>query len=87
LVYAIGVGLAVGGFLYAGVVRRIDDTSVRRALAVASFALGSAIALWLESHEEVLEGVMEKLTGRAVALLLVVIGAAIAAWRMRSMRR
>ncbi len=87
LVVAIAVGLAIGGFLYAGVVKRIDDSGVRKALAVASFALGGGIALWLHRRDWVLEDVMRQLTGRGVALLIVVIGAAIVTWRIRAVRR
>ncbi len=87
LFYAIAVGLAVGGFLYAGVVKRIDDGGARKALAVATFALGGGIALWLHKRDWVLEDVMRQLTGRGVALLVVVIGVAIVAWKIRAIRR
>jgi len=86
LVIAIAIGLAVGGFLYAGVVRRIDDRSVRKALAVASLAFGGAIALWLRSREDVLDQVMAALTERGVLVLVAATGAAILYWRFRAAR-
>lgn len=83
---AIAVGLAVGGFLYAGLVRPIESGSVRRALAVASFALGGGIALWLQAHRGELDAILRDLTGRGVALAATVIGVAILSWRLRSSR-
>lgn len=84
LVTAVAVGVVAGGFVYVGLGRAAQDGVARRALAVASFALGGLLSFWLWQHPTVLGQFVDVLVTRTLAVTLAAVAAALIFWKVRS---
>jgi len=78
------IGLAAGGFVFAGVARAARDYSTRKALAIASLSVGALITWFLYKNPGKLLQIANTVTERGVLTILAALAAALAFWRMHS---
>jgi hypothetical protein len=86
IVPAVGIGLAVGGFVYAALAKAPFGRSQNRAVAVGSFGLGGVVSWWLMENPDLMLDAVGTIAGKAVGLLVVVVVAASLFWKFRGWR-
>lgn len=81
---SVAVGISVGGLLAAALVRPSMTAQARRAVAVASLAVGFLVHRWLYTHPELLAQVAHQITGQAISVVSAAVAAAVIFWKVRT---
>lgn len=84
LVTSVAIGISVGGLLAGALVRPTMVAQARRAVVLASLAVGFLVHRWLYSHPELLARVAYHITGQAISLVSAAIAAAVIFWKVRT---
>ena len=84
-VSALAVGVGVMCFIFIALTNRKQTNHQRKALGIASGAVGIIVAMRLNTHTDELDQIVSTVTDKGVAVLLAAIAAALIFWKIKSL--
>lgn len=81
---ALVLGIAVTGFVAAGLMTNGMSASRRQGVGIGAGAVGLLVTIYLAQRPQVTDAILERIQDSAISVVLAALGAAIFFWKIKS---